>query len=163
MVTGAGGALGFVVRESGAGTQLAAQIAKLPFSPIMIPFFVATAVRLIQGSATVAMITAASITAPVLNHLSGVNMLFAAEAAVMGAFCFSYFNDRLFWVVNRMMGIAEVKKQLMAWSVPTTISWAVGGVLIALVNLVFGSGGALLDPVIPLVGFGIIFLFVRRQ
>ncbi len=163
MVTGAGGALGFVVRESGAGTQLAAQIAKLPFSPIMIPFFVATVVRLIQGSGTVAMITAASITAPILNQAPGVNMLFAAQAAVMGAFCFSYFNDSLFWVVNRMMGITEVKKQLMVWSVPTTISWAVGGVLIALVNLVFGSGGTLVDPLIPLVGLGIIFLVVRRK
>lgn len=163
MVTGAGGALGFVVRESGAGTLLAAQIARLPFSPIMIPFFVATVVRLIQGSATVAMITAASITAPILNHVPGVNMLFAAQAAAMGSFFFSYFNDSLFWVVNRMMGITEVKKQLMVWSVPTTISWAVGGVLVALVNLVFGSGGTLLDPLIPLLGLGVIFLMVRRK
>ena len=163
MVIGAGGALGFVVRESGAGTQLAAQIAHLPFSPIMIPFFVATAVRLIQGSGTVAMITAASITAPILKQVPEVNMLFAAQAAAMGAFCFSYFNDALFWVVNRMMGITDVKKQLMTWSIPTTICWAVGGVLIALVNLVFGSGGTLLDPVIPLLGLGIIFLVVRRK
>ncbi|MBD0284868.1 MAG: GntP family permease [Flavisolibacter sp.] len=163
MVTGAGGALGFVVRESGAGTQLAAQIARLPFSPIMIPFFVATAVRLIQGSATVAMITAASITAPILNHIPGINMLFAAQAAAMGAFILSYFNDSLFWVVSRMMGITEVKKQLLAWSVPTTLSWAVAGVIIALVNLVFGSGGKLLDPLIPLLGLVVIFLMVRRK
>lgn len=163
MVTGAGGALGFVVRESGAGTQLAAQIARLPFSPVMIPFFVATAVRLIQGSGTVAMITAASITAPILSQVEGVNMLFAAQSAVIGAFCFSYFNDSLFWVVNRMMGITEIKKQLLAWSVPTTISWATGGVLIAFVNLVFGSGGTLLDPLIPLLGLGIILLLVSRK
>jgi GntP family gluconate:H+ symporter len=163
MVVGAGGALGFVVRESGAGTQLAAQITRLPFSPIMLPFFVATAVRLIQGSGTVAMITAASITAPILNQLQDVNMLFAAQAAAMGAFCFSYFNDALFWVVNRMMGIGEVKKQLMTWSVPTTISWAVGGVLIALINLVFGSGGRLADLIIPLIGSVVIYLLVRRK
>lgn len=163
MVTGAGGALGFVVRESGAGTELAAQIARLPFSPVMIPFFVATAVRLIQGSATVAMITAASITAPILSQVAGVNMLFAAQSAVIGAFCFSYFNDSLFWVVNRMMGITEIKKQLLAWSVPTTISWATGGALIALINLLFGSGGTWLDPVIPLLGFGVLLFNVKRQ
>lgn len=158
MVTGAGGALGYVVRESGAGTQLAAQIARFPFSPIMIPFFVASVVRLIQGSATVAMITAASITAPILHNVPGVDMLFAAQAAVIGAFFFSYFNDSLFWVVNRMMGITEVKKQIMTWSVPTTLSWAVGGVLIALINLVFGSGGKLLDLLVPLLGLTAIFL-----
>ncbi|QJW89054.1 GntP family permease [Spirosoma taeanense] len=163
MVTGAGGALGFVVRETGTGTQLAAQIARLPFSPIMIPFLVATLIRLIQGSGTVAMITAASITAPILTQVPGLNMLFAAQAAVIGALFFSYFNDSLFWVVNRMMGIAEVNQQIMAWSVPTSIAWAVGGVLIALINLAFGSGGSLLDPLIPLTGLGIISLILRKN
>jgi GntP family gluconate:H+ symporter len=163
MVTGAGGALGFVVRETGTGTELAALIAKLPFSPIMIPFLVATVIRLIQGSGTVAMITSASITAPILAQIPGMNMLFAAQAAVIGSFFFSYFNDSLFWVVNRMMGVVEVNQQIMTWSIPTSITWAVGGVLIALVNLVFGSGGSLLDPLIPLTGLGIIFLVLRRK
>ena len=163
MVTGAGGALGFVVRESGAGTQLAAQMAHLPFSPIMIPFLVASVVRVIQGSGTVAMITSASITAPILTQVPGMNMLFAAQSAAMGAFLFSYFNDSLFWVVNRLIGIADVKQQIMAWSVPTTIAWAIGGVLIALVNLAFGSGGTWLDPLIPLVGLGVIFWVLRRK
>ncbi|WP_020605076.1 GntP family permease [Spirosoma spitsbergense] len=163
MVTGAGGALGFVVRETGTGTQLAAQIARLPFSPLMIPFLVATVIRLIQGSGTVAMITAASITAPILTKVPGMNMLFAAQSAVMGSMFFSYFNDSLFWVVNRMMGIVAVNQQIMTWSVPTSISWAVGGILIALINLTFGSGGSLLDPLIPLVGLALIFLVLRRK
>jgi H+/gluconate symporter-like permease len=163
MVTGAGGALGFVVRETGTGAQLAAQIAKLPFSPIMIPFLVATVIRLIQGSGTVAMITSASITAPILAQVPGMNMLFAAQAAVMGSMFFSYFNDSLFWVVNRMMGIVEVKQQLMAWSLPTSICWAVGGVLIALLNLALGSGGSFLDPLVPLTGLGLVLLVLRRK
>lgn len=157
MVTGAGGALGFVVRESGAGTEMARQITNLPFSPIMIPFFVATVIRLIQGSATVAMITSASITAPILVEVPGVNMLFAAQAAAIGAFFFSYFNDSLYWVVSRLMGIVEVKQQIMVWSIPTAIAWATGGILIALLNLFFGSGGMWLDPLIPVIGLGIIY------
>ena len=80
MVTGAGGALGSVVRETGTGTQIAEQIAKLPFSPVMIPFLVATVVRFIQGSGTVAMITSASITAPILAQVPGINMLFPGVA-----------------------------------------------------------------------------------
>ena len=163
MVTGAGGALGSVVRDTGAGAQLAGQIAQLPFSPIMIPFLVATVIRFIQGSATVAMITAASITGPILVQVPGLNMLFAAQAAVAGSIFFSYFNDSLFWVVNRMMGVADVKQQIMVWSVSTVIAWAIAGVMIALVNLVFGSGGSLLDPLIPLIGLGIIFLVLRRK
>ncbi len=163
MVTGAGGALGAVVRDSGAGTQLAAQIAHLPISPIMIPFFVATAVRLIQGSGTVACITSASITAPILAQIPGVNMLFAAQSAVMGALCFSYFNDSLFWVVNRMMGITDVKQQIMVWSIPTTIAWGIGGISVAFINLLLGEGGTLLDPVLPLGVMTIIFLVIRKK
>jgi H+/gluconate symporter-like permease len=163
LVTGAGGALGFVVRESGAGTLLAGQIANLPFSPVMIPFFVASVVRLIQGSATVAMITSASITAPILSEIPDVHMLFAAQAAAIGAFLFSYFNDSLFWVVGKLMGISDVKVHITTWSVPTILSWAVGGVLIALLNLLFGSRGSLLDLLVPVIGLGIVFWIVKKK
>jgi gluconate transporter len=163
LVTGAGGALGFVVRESGAGTLLAGQIATLPFSPVMIPFFVASVVRLIQGSATVAMITSASITGPILAEIPEVNMLFAAQAAAIGGFLFSYFNDSLFWVVGKLMGISDVKVHIVTWSVPTILGWAVGGVLIALINLAFGTRGSLMDLVVPLIGLGIVFWVVRKK
>jgi gluconate:H+ symporter, GntP family len=163
MVTGAGGALGAVVRDSGTGTQLAGQIAALPISPVMIPFVVATLVRLIQGSGTVAMVTAASISAPILAQIPGVNMLFAAQAAAMGALFFSYFNDSLFWVVNRMTGIVEASQQLAAWSLPTTIAWAIGGTGVAVLNLLFGAGGTLLDPLLPLLVLGVLLLVVRRK
>jgi H+/gluconate symporter-like permease len=162
MVTGAGGALGAVVRESGAGNQLAEQVAGLPISPVMIPFIVATLVRLIQGSGTVAMITAASISAPILAQIPGVNMLLAAQAAAIGAMFFSYFNDSLFWVVNRLMGIVDVRQQMAAWSVATTVMWTIGGICIALLNLLIGVDGTLLDPLFPLVIGGAIVAVGRR-
>ncbi len=163
LVTGAGGALGGILRDSGAGAQLANQIAALPISPILIPFIVATLVRFIQGSGTVAMVTAASITAPVLAEIDGINMLLAAQAATMGSLFFGYFNDSLFWVVNRMMGISEVKKQMIVWSIPTTIAWAIGGTCIAVLNLVFGTHGSLLDPLLPLVVLAALMLYVIGQ
>lgn len=134
LVTGAGGALGAVLRESGTGNLLAQHVASLPLSPVLIPFFIATLVRLIQGSGTVAMITAASISAPIVSQLPGINMLAAAQAATMGALFFSYFNDSMFWVVNRMMGIKDVKQQIMVWSVPTTIAWAISLVGVVLLD-----------------------------
>jgi GntP family gluconate:H+ symporter len=135
LVTGAGGALGNVLRESGAGDYIAQQIADLPLPAILIPFFVATMVRLVQGSGTVAMITAASISAPILAQLD-VNMALAAQAAAMGALIFSYFNDSFFWVVNRMLGIKDVKEQIMVWSVPTTLMWFVGLILLLIANVI---------------------------
>lgn len=136
LVTGAGGALGAVLRESGTGTILAQHIANLPLTPVLIPFIIATLVRLIQGSGTVAMITAASISAPIIGQIPGINMLVAAQAATMGSLFFSYFNDSLFWVVNRMIGINDVKQQMIVWSMPTTIAWIIGLCGVIILNLV---------------------------
>lgn len=161
LVTGAGGALGAVLRESGAGAQLAEQIARLPISPILIPFIVSTLVRFIQGSGTVAMITAASISAPILAQMPGVNMLLAAQAATMGSLFFGYFNDSLFWVVNRMMGINDVKQQMIVWSIPTTIAWGIGGISVILANLVWGNDGSFFDLLLPITVMLGIALYIR--
>lgn len=163
LVTGAGGALGAVLRDSGAGKQLAEQIANLPISPILIPFIVSTLVRFIQGSGTVAMITAASISAPILAQIPGVNMLLAAQAATMGSLFFGYFNDSLFWVVNRMMGINDVKKQMIVWSVPTTIAWGIGGISVILANLIFGNDGSVFDLLFPVVVLAGILFYIKLQ
>lgn len=136
LVTGAGGALGAVLRESGTGTLIAEHVALLPISPILIPFIIATLVRIIQGSGTVAMITAASISAPVIAQFPDVNPLVAAQAATIGALFFSYFNDSMFWVVNRMLGAKDVKMQMMIWSIPTTIAWLIGFLSLLILDMV---------------------------
>lgn len=136
LVTGAGGALGAVLRESGTGNLIAEHVALLPITPILIPFIIATLVRVIQGSGTVAMITAASISAPIIAQFPDVNPLVAAQAATMGALFFSYFNDSMFWVVNRMLGAKDVKMQMMIWSVPTTIAWAIGFICLLIMNVI---------------------------
>lgn len=137
LVTGAGGALGSVLEESGTGELIGEQIAQTGLPAIMIPFLIATAVRLIQGSGTVAMITGASISAPIVATMD-VNMVFAGLAATVGSMVFSYFNDSMFWVVNRMLGIKNVKEQLLVWSIPTTIAWGVALPLLLILNGLFG-------------------------
>ena len=138
VVTGAGGALGNVLRESGAGDYLGELIAGTGLPAILLPFVIASIVRLIQGSGTVAMITGASISAPIVTGLD-VNLVLAAQAACLGALVFSYFNDSLFWVVNRLLGIKDVKEQILVWSVPTTIIWAVAFVELVIASALFGS------------------------
>lgn len=136
LVTGGGGALGTVLRESGAGDYIANLIAKTSLPPILLPFIISSLVRLIQGSGTVAMITAASITAPILGNLNA-DPVFGALAACTGSLIFSYFNDSFFWVVNRMMGITDAKEQIKVWSVTTTIAWAVGLLGLLIINAIF--------------------------
>ena len=93
--------------------------------------------RFIQGSGTVAMTTAASITAPIMLSL-GVNPVFATLSACIGSLFFSYFNDSFFWVVNRTLGITEAKEQIKIWSITSTIAWGVGFVILLIINFFFG-------------------------
>ncbi|WP_186760751.1 GntP family permease [Arthrobacter alpinus] len=134
LVTGAGGALGAVLRDSGVGEAIGQWVSGLPLPSILIPFFIATMVRLVQGSGTVAIITSASLSAPILAQIPDVNMVLAAQAACLGAMVFSYFNDSLFWVVNRMLGVTDVKRQILTWSIPTTVAWATTLVTILIAN-----------------------------
>ena len=138
LVTGAGGALGAVLRDSGAGQVIGESVVTLPLPAILIPFVISTIVRIIQGSGTVAMITGASIAAPILTAIPDVNMVFAAQAAAVGSMAFSYFNDSYFWVVNRLLGVKNAKHQLLTWSVPTTIGWFCSLILLLVADFLFG-------------------------
>lgn len=44
-------------------------------------------------------------------------------------------NDSYFWVVNRTLGVKEVKDQIMTYSVTSTIAWAVGFVEILILSI----------------------------
>lgn len=130
LITGAGGALGEVLRESGVGDALADAVLELPLPAYIIPFLVATLVRFAQGSGTVAMITGASLTAPLVPGL-GLDPLIAALGVCIGSIFFSYFNDSYFWVVTRFTGL-EGTAALKGWSGITTALWAVGFVFLSI-------------------------------
>ncbi len=135
LVTGGGGALGQILKDSGTGNYIAQLLASTAIPLAVLPFIIATLVRFVQGSGTVAMITAAGITAPILQA-AGANMMLGAFAACVGSLFFSYFNDSYFWVVNNLMGIRETKEQIRNWSVTSTVAWAVGFVELMILSAV---------------------------
>ena len=134
LVTGGGGALGQIIKDSGLGTYMAEGLAKTAIPIIILPLLISTAMRFIQGSGTVAMTTAASISAPIVIA-SGVSPLLGAVACCVGSLFFGYFNDSYFWVVNRTLGVSEAKDQLTIWSVTSTVAWAVGVVEVLILNI----------------------------
>lgn len=137
LVTGGGGALGRVLTDSGVGTQIAESISKMNINPLLLPFIISTIIRFIQGSGTVAMLTSASISAPIVLAL-GINPVFATLSACVGSVFFSYFNDSMFWVVNRSLGLSDAKEQLRGYSIVTTLAWAAGFITIVILNMIFG-------------------------
>lgn len=64
--------------------------------------------------------------------------VFATLAACVGSLFYSYFNDSFFWVVNRSIGIVEGREQLRLYSVASTIAWAIGIVVLLILNAIFG-------------------------
>lgn len=124
LITGAGGSLGNVVKVSGVGTALGELVMKLPLPAIIIPFVIAALMRISLGSATVAITTAASLSAPLMSSLT-VSPLLMAVSCCVGAISFSYFNDSGFWVWNEMFGVTELKDQVRC---KTAISLIMAGV-----------------------------------
>lgn len=134
LVTGGGGSLGQIIKDSGLGNFMAEGLAGTAIPIIILPLIISTAMRFIQGSGTVAMTTAASISAPIIIA-SGASPLLGAIACCVGSLFFGYFNDSYFWVVNRTLGVREAKDQLTIWSVTSTIAWAVGVVEVLILNI----------------------------
>ncbi|RRD37675.1 TRAP transporter large permease subunit [Fusobacterium nucleatum] len=129
LITGAGGSLGKVVSDSGVGDALGELVIKIGIPGLLIPFVVAALMRIALGSATVALTTAATLTAPLLIKL-GINPVLVAMSTCAGGVAFSYFNDSGFWVFNGLYGLEDIKDQFWA---KTMISFVGSGSALALV------------------------------
>lgn len=129
LITGAGGSLGKVVSDSGIGVALGELVIKIGIPGLLIPFVIAALMRIALGSATVALTTAATLTAPLLGQI-GVNPVLVAMSTCAGGVAFSYFNDSGFWVFNGLYGLDDIKDQFWA---KTMISFVGAGSTLALV------------------------------
>lgn len=103
MITGAGGALGEVLKVSGVGTLLS-QALSHPNIGLFMPFLVSAALKSAQGSSTVAMVAASTIVAPLLYEMgldSEMGRVLVVLAIGAGAMTVSHVNDSYFWVVTQ--------------------------------------------------------------
>jgi len=133
LITGAGGVLKQILVDSGLGTQVANSIAGSSLSPILLAWTLAAIIRVIQGSATVAMITSAGIIAPVLPafNLDEPHMAIIVIAIASGATILSHVNDSGFWLVSKYFGMNE-KQTLKSWTIMETII-AICGLIFSLI------------------------------
>lgn len=122
LITGAGGAFKQLLIDSGVGNALADMMADSRLPLVVLGFVIAALTRIAQGSATVAMITAAGLIAPVtsMQELSAATLALLVIAISSGATVLSHVNDSGFWLVSRYLGMTE-KDTLRSWTVLTTI------------------------------------------
>ncbi len=126
LITGAGGAFGTMIRETGIGDTIKAiGVSEGNTAGMLFMAWLLTAViRAAQGSATVSMITGSSIMAPIIAGMLtagtlGCHPIYFCLAIGFGAFPLSWMNDSGFWVVQRMSGFTE-KETLKTWTVMLT-------------------------------------------
>ena len=134
LVTGAGGVFKQVLVDSGAGKALAEAMADIGVHPVWAAFLIALLVRAVAGSATVAMLTAGGIIAPLLEG-SPVEPALIVIAIAAGATAVSHVNDSGFWLVNRYFGLSA-KDTLKSWTVMESIIGITGATLAWLLSYV---------------------------
>jgi Gnt-I system low-affinity gluconate transporter len=137
LVTGAGGVLKQILVDSGIGKMLAESLADSSIPLLVLAWLLSALVRITQGSATVAMITAAGIISPLLSsfNLDQPNIALIVIAIAAGATILSHVNDSGFWIVSKYLGMNE-KQTLQSWTVMETII-AVSGLIFTLILSLF--------------------------
>jgi GntP family gluconate:H+ symporter len=123
LITGAGGMFGGVLRASGIGDALSQTLSATGMPVIVAAFVISAALRVAQGSATVALTTAAALMAPTVAATAGLSqfdLCFIVVAIAGGATVLSHVNDSGFWLVGRFLDMDE-KTTLKTWTVMETL------------------------------------------
>ena len=115
--------------------MLAIYFAHKGVSILLFAYLAAVLVRVLQGSATVAMITAAGLTAPLMEAgITEPQKALYVIAIAAGASILSHVNDSGFWLVSKYLGMDE-KQTFKSWTISTTLLSLTGFVSVLLLSL----------------------------
>jgi GntP family gluconate:H+ symporter len=120
LVVGAGGGFGRVLDAAGVDTAIAESVRGAPLSPMILGWVIAVLLRLSVGSATVAVVTAASIMAPIVAAMPGVDRDLLVIAIGAGSLIASHVNDGGFWLVKEYFNMT-VPQTVATWTILETI------------------------------------------
>jgi len=98
-----------VLQQTGIAGQLAARFQSAHSLALPLVFIVTMLVLTAQGSATVAMITAAPIAKALLAGGTPIHPVYFALAIGCGSKPFSWMNDAGFWIITRVSGLREAR------------------------------------------------------
>lgn len=130
LFTGVAGSLGAVISQVGVGDMLAALFEANAAIPVLLAWIVAAVLRLAQGSASVAAITAATLLAPIMGSI-GAPAILILLAAGSGAAFGGHVTDNTFWIFKQMLGFT-VKGTFKIYTLAQA-TFAVVGLVVCLV------------------------------
>lgn len=140
LITGAGGMFGGVLRTSGIGDALADSMSDLGIPVIFAAYLVAAALRVAQGSATVALTTAAALMAPAVEaaNMNEIQLALLVLATAAGSVFSSLVNDSGFWLVGRLMGM-DVSTTLRTWTLNQVFISVIGFIVVLILWAILPS------------------------
>jgi GntP family gluconate:H+ symporter len=122
-----------MLRHAGVGDAIKAVAVQYSLDVVVLGWVTAFVIRVAQGSATVAMLTASSILWPLIDPAAGVtlayNPMYVFLAIGFGAFACSWMNDSGFWVVSKLGGLTE-RETLRSFTVALTTMSVVGLIVV---------------------------------
>jgi gluconate transporter len=137
-IMGGGGAFKQVILDSGVGPYAGQLLTSSNISPLILAYVIAAAMRIAQGSATVAIITAAGIVAPLVKDIPGYSPEMIVLALSCGGTILSHVNDAGFWLVNESFGM-DVAQTLRSWTTMKVITSIVGITIVLAAQALFGG------------------------
>jgi len=132
-IMGGGGAFKQVIVDSGVGTYAGKMLVTSHVSPLVLAYVVAAVMRGAQGSATVAIITAAGIVAPLVKGIPGYSPEMILMALCCGGTALSHVNDAGFWLVKESLGMS-VPQTLRTWTAMKMVTSVTGIAIVLLIQ-----------------------------
>lgn len=138
LITGAGGVFGTILQNSGIATAMADALSGANIG-IWLPFLLCAAIKTAQGSSTVALITTASIIAPLLPVLgfhTDMDKALVVSAIGAGAMVVSHANDSGFWILTQFSGI-DIKTGYKTYTLGTLVVGTAAGLFVYVASFIF--------------------------
>ncbi|HET7415977.1 MAG TPA: SLC13 family permease [Arthrobacter sp.] len=124
IITGVGGSLAAVIGQTGLEDILGNYFSAGILAPLFLAWLIAVILEVALGSATVAIITAGGILAPVLGSMDTPTVL-VALAAASGALFGIHLNSNFFWIFQPLLGLSTqgtLKTLTLPMSIASVIS-----------------------------------------
>ncbi|MBT3685126.1 MAG: GntP family permease [Cryomorphaceae bacterium] len=137
LITGAGGAFGFIIRSSELVDHLSLSNLNGIISLVSV-YLISAIIKTIQGSSTVALITTCALVAPLIHSLgitSEVEKVILLISIGSGAMTMSHVNDSYFWVVSKYSNINM--NETLKYFTSATLIQGILGLLVSITLYVF--------------------------
>lgn len=148
MITGAGGALGAVIRATPIAdyvkTLIGGNSAMVGAGALLLVFIIAALLKTAQGSSTASLVITSTLVMPMIPSLGldtmmgsvPIGQMLTVMAIGCGAMVVSHVNDSYFWVVSQFSGM-NLNTAYRAQTMATLVQGLVGIVVVVIMGLFF--------------------------